>query len=179
MKTFSSFSGADLVATITFPQLTKAYVIGELSTISYSTHREINPVRTLGRINPSGFCRGSRTIGGSLIFTVFDESVIRQFQRDLSNAYQSSFETVALTSAYQNDRFVSTRIKDIEKILADEMPPFDITISFGNEMGSMARTQIYGVLIMNEGQVMSVNDVYTESTMNFIAQNIESMKAVR
>ena len=57
----------------------------------------------------------------------------------------------------------------------DELPPFDITISFANEYGTQARLAIYGVRIINEGQTMSINDVYTENTYQFVATDIEYM----
>ena len=136
----------------------KDRVIGELQTISYSTHREINPVRTLGRINPAGFVRGPRTIGGSFIFTVFDKSFVRRFATDI-----------------ENKRKTDHSYADHKRILADEMPAFDITISFANEFGSTASIKIFKVIILNEGQVMSINDIMTESTMSFIAQEIEVM----
>ena len=58
-------------------------------------------------------------------------------------------------------------------ILMDEMPPFDITISMSNEYGAKARLALYGIRIINEGNVISVNDVYTENTYQFLATDIE------
>jgi hypothetical protein len=155
-NSFSSFSGADIVATV---QVTDKSVqtIGELQTITYSTHREIIPVRGLGRINASGFVRGGRTIAGSLIFTVFDKAFIRKMIEDV--AVEGEKLGIVVPS----------------RILADEMPPFNITISFANELGLSATIRLMHVLIVNEGQVMSVNDIMTENSMNFIAREIESM----
>lgn len=51
-KTFTSFSGADIVATF------GGKVIGELQQISYSVSREKAPVYTLGSSNPRSFSRG-------------------------------------------------------------------------------------------------------------------------
>lgn len=154
----TTFSGSDIHASMSIPG-GKDYVIGELSTISYSTHREINPVRTLGRINPAGFVRGPRTIGGSLIFTVFDRSMISNFSKDLKEFYEK-----------RNSRQIPNYI------MTDEMPPFNITISLHNEFGASASIRILHVLIMNEGQVMSTNDVMTEQTMQFIAKEIRPLE---
>ena len=76
-----SFSGVDIQATMILPRIGDQtssddgdfIELGELQTISYSIHRENSPVRTLGHVNPRGFVKGSRTIAGSLIFTVFNE----------------------------------------------------------------------------------------------------------
>ena len=57
--------------------------------------------------------------------------------------------------------------------LIDEIPPFDIVISAANEYGLRSRMVIYGVRLVNEGQVMSINDVYTENTYQFVATDLE------
>ena len=44
--------------------------------------------------------------------------------------------------------------------IADEIPPFDITISFANEYGYDSRMALYGVRLLNEGQSMATNDIY-------------------
>lgn len=51
-KTFTSFSGADIVATF------NGKVIGELNSISYSVTREKVPNYTMGSPNPRSFSRG-------------------------------------------------------------------------------------------------------------------------
>ncbi|TKJ01239.1 virion structural protein, partial [Bacillus cereus] len=59
---------------------------------------------------------------------------------------------------------------------SDELPPFDITINFMNEYGQSSKLVIYGVNLISEGQTMSVEDMITENTMEFIALDIETMK---
>lgn len=174
MKTFTSFSGTDIITSISFPGGNEPYIFGELHTISYSTHREINPVRTLGRINPAGFVRGPRTIGGSLVFAVFDQSIVRKVSSFLYEKYQRELKksTYRKYESLFSGRVKSTRLKPPEKIISDEMPPFDITISFSNELGNSASMQIKNVIILNEGQVMSVADIMTENTMQYIAKDI-------
>jgi hypothetical protein len=55
---------------------------------------------------------------------------------------------------------------------SDEVPPFDITLSFANEYGAMARKEILGVEILNEGSGVSMDDILTEQTMTFVARGI-------
>ena len=78
VRKYTSFSGCDMVASITLPKNVCSYpiVIGNLQTVSYSIHREVSPVRKLGSINPIGWTKGVRTIGGSLIFTMFDKNLV-------------------------------------------------------------------------------------------------------
>lgn len=60
----------------------------------------------------------------------------------------------------------------------DEVPPFDITISFANEYGQNAVLVIYGVEILNEGTGFSIDNVTTEKACTFVARRVEHMKAV-
>ena len=149
----TSFSGADIVATMTIPGLGQPLIIGELQTISYSIHRPKVPVRALGRINPKGFVRCGRTIAGSLVFTVFNRHLVHQ----------------ALDAIYGKNHTV----------LTDEMPPFEITITFANESGQVSSLSLYGIQIVNEGQTMSVDDMITENVMNYIATGITLLKDVK
>lgn len=55
---------------------------------------------------------------------------------------------------------------------ADQIPPFDITISFLNEVGSTAHMRIEGVQILNEGMGMSIDDVVLDKAYTFIAMDV-------
>lgn len=183
--TYTSNSGCDIVATITVPGFNAGtFVIGELQTISYSVHREKAPVRTLGRINPKGFGYGNRTIAGSLIFTVFDKNIV---YRILSIIKQGSVLKGDLAVAYSDRMKDFTDPKDFtESYLLDEMPPFDITITFLNEYGggwagngSLRRGSklvIKGVTVVDEGQVMSIEDLITENTISYMATDIMTLR---
>jgi hypothetical protein len=149
-----SFSGCDMVVSIdsVFPDGTKFNrVIGSLQTLTYSIHMDKFPVRSVGNANAKDYVFGPRTIAGSLIFAVFN----KHFAYEL-------METASKTSGLEKYHF-----------LMDEMPPFNITVSFANEYGETARLALYGVRIINEGQTMSVNDIYTENTYQFVATDIE------
>lgn len=167
-RNMTSFSGADIVATVT-PYGGKPIVFGEIQTLSYSIYRPTAPVYTLGRINPSGVVRGQRTIAGSLIFTVFDrhvlKSVIESFNfsgggRGRDNKYNFS---------------ASDLLEMKRNMKTDEMPPFDINITFLNEAGNSSTLNLYGVHILTEGQTMSIEDMITENTMQYIAMDIDLM----
>lgn len=160
-KTNISFSGCDMVATINIPNskgviVTKA--LGSLQTLSYSTHMDKKPIRVIGNVNPVAFVNGPRTIAGSLVFAVFNEHFLKEIYADerLRSDYDSEFN---------------------QYILTDEMPPFDITISMANEYGARSRMAIYGVTFANEGKAISVNDVYTENTYQFLALDLEYLES--
>lgn len=173
-----SFSGCDMVASIVYgwerntdteseeyvgkgaktismdaTQLSKSWnikVLGELQTISYSIHMEKRPVRSIGNVNAKDYVMGPRTIAGSLVFAVFNKHFAEDIIRDHNDFFTEG-------TAY----------------LVDELPPFNIVISMANEYGIRSKMVIYGVRLLNEGQVMSVNDVYTENTYQFVATDIE------
>jgi len=155
-----SFAGVDIQATMVLPRMgteTSSDVgdfieLGEIQTISYSIHRENSPVRTVGHVNPRGFVKGSRTIAGSLIFTVFNEYAF-----------------------YRIKRFKNTLANKNYAPLADMLPPFDIVLTFFNEYGLAAKMKIYGVTIVDEGQTMSVDDLITEQTYTYMARGIQPL----
>jgi hypothetical protein len=161
------FTGADMVAGLYVPKLGIFRTFGEISTISYSKHRELYPVRGLGTINPKGFTRGPRTIAGSLVFTVFDRHVLYEIQEDLMRVYREKLEAngYGRGGRFSNVRFVT-----------DEMPPFDIIVSMANETNPIGSSiRIYGVRITNEGQTMSIEDMITENVMQYLATGIDLM----
>lgn len=158
-----SYSGADIVATMIIPIIGQdgkiestgdVIELGDLQTVSYSVHRENTPIRTLGHSNVRGFVKGSRTIAGSLIFTVFHEYAfykIKQYKRYLSDS------------------------KGFFAPLADMLPPFDIVFTFFNEYGVASKMKIFGVTIVDEGQTMSIDDLITEQTYTYMARGIQPM----
>jgi hypothetical protein len=146
-KQYNSFSGADITSSFNIQQADGTYshvAFGEISTISYSLFTPTKPVRALGYRAPKAYTTGARLIAGSLVFIIFDHHMIY----DLWN---NAFE---------------------DRTLIDELPPFDVTVSFSNEYGDQSSLRLYGLRLLEEGQTMSVSDIYTEQTFRFMAQDI-------
>lgn len=157
-NTYTSFSGADItVSIIPKGSNAKPVTLGELQTISYSIYREKKPVYALGTMKPKGFVRGPRMVAGSMIFTVFDRHV-------LQHAFQEAYKEKGKLSCIDNS-------------LPDDFPPFDIQINFLNEYGQSAMMRIYGVQLVSEGQTMSIEDMMTENTVQYMAEDIQLMQA--
>ena len=162
--TYNSFSGADIVAYIHIPpqrlpgteELTAPTVgvLGNIQTISYSSFREVNPVRALGKIYPSSYTRGPRTIAGTLVWTVFDQYV-------LAEALKNTMPTL--------------QPFDVTTVLVDQLPPFNVIITFNNEYGDVSTMGIYGIRIVNEGATFSIDDMITEQTNSYVAAGIDLM----
>ncbi len=67
---------------------------------------------------------------------------------------------------------------DATPVYADEILPFDITISFANEYGAKATTVLYGVELLNEGIGFSIDSTTTERSYTFVCRAVDTMKAV-
>lgn len=140
-------------------------VLAELQTISLSVHREKFPVRALGTNYPKSHTRGPRTIGGSFIFAVFYEHVFRELMGQVLPYYSTG---VAKRSGYP----------EYSTALPDQIPAFDITAVFANEAGHLSQMNIYGIELINEGLVMSVQDLYLENTFTYTARDYDPMREI-
>lgn len=149
----SSYSGTDCTVILQFND--KLVVQGNVQTISYSIFREKAPVRVLGRSYCKGYTAGSFTIAGSIIFTVFDQNPL--------------YELISQVNYIRNpaDRYTSP--------VASQLPPLDMILIFHNEYGHSSIIRLYGVEFNQEGQVHSINDLYTENTMQYLARDIDIM----
>lgn len=157
----------------------------------------------MGSAEPRSFSRGKRGIAGTLVFTSFDRDALLKGLKEYA-VNQASFQRIGgelnmnpisinewdkkMTSttglsgdnlASQNSAEVTKKIaKTADPHYADEIPPFDITISFANEYGQKAVMVIYGVEILNEGSGFSIDSIITEKACTFVARRIDSMEPV-
>ena len=155
----NTYSMCDIVCTIDIASNIGEHVVttlGKLQTLSYSIYQQKQPVRVLGNMNAKDYVYGQRTIAGSLVFAVFN----RHWLVDIY------------------DQLIDKGMMKNWHYVADEIPPFNITISFANEYGYNSKMALYGVRLMTEGQVMSINDIYIENTYQFVATDIEYMDAL-
>ena len=195
-KTYSTFGGSDIVCSF------DDVVIGECQAITYSITREKVAVYTLGSAEPRSFSRGKRGIAGNLVFIVFNRDALLSSLGDrkiskykgndvvtILNEYDTRFLSMdkwddymtnaALDSAGQPDEYTNALVNDqAQPVYADELLPFDITISCANEYGQRAVTVIYGVEILNEGVGLSIDSPTSESAYTFVARAVDSMVPV-
>ena len=198
-KTYTSFSGCDITAAF------NGKIIGELQGITYSVSREKAPIYTMGSAEPRSFSRGKRGIAGTLVFTVFDRDAlieefkdklngetlgIQKFKSEGSREYLSVEDWDAQMSSYATggssepnsdgttDGTVSDLVGIYQPVYADEILPFDITITFANEYGQRAVLVIYGVELLNEGCGYSIDSVTSEKAYTFVARRIDYMKSL-
>jgi len=198
-KTYTSFAGCDIVATF------NGKVIGELQAITYSVSREKAPVYTMGSAEPRSFSRGKRGIAGTLVFTVFNRDALIEEFKTQNESERGKIQKFAMNdpdyvggSGYVSIEdwdaqmsnlaagggggtgtgTVSNLLRQASPKYADEILPFDITITFANEYGQKAVLVIYGVELLNEGSGYSIDSVTTEKAYTFVARRIDPMKAL-
>lgn len=150
---YKTFSGSDAVAFLIFPQ-SKPILLGSLSTISHSVYREKKPVPLLGKINTGGYTRGMRSIAGTMVFTLINQHLVEDLK-----------EQIPYLEAHG-------------KLKADELPFFDIMVVCANEYGAASQLYIYGAEFYEDGQVISVQDIYIENTFSFVARDIDDFSRI-
>jgi hypothetical protein len=180
-QTYTTFSGADIVCNF------NGTTVGSLAGITWSVTREKAPVYTLGSPNPRSFSRGKRGIAGSLIFTTFDRPALYNLIKDGVAKSDDSFKiwTRAWNLLPQAGSNIASNIASVESnasnvvsalpYYADQVPPFDVTITYANEYGQAAVKRIYGVELLNEGSGASMDDIVIEETMTFVAREVGPM----
>jgi hypothetical protein len=215
-RTFSSFSGSDIVASF------NGRVIGELQAISYSVAREVAPVYTMGSPDARSFSKGKRGISGSLVFVQFDRDALMDEMRKeykgapnmskfqqwrtnvgdqygnagLENQILNGLKSVSANGS--NTYGINTWNEQMTELgygqtsddfdafgavgeftpeYADQLMPFNITISMANEMGQRAGMEIYGIQLLNEASGFSVDDVITAKAYSFVARKIKGIEA--
>jgi hypothetical protein len=200
-KTYTSFSGADIVATF------NNVVIGELQAISYTVNREKAPIYTMGSPDPRSFSRGKRGVGGSLVFVFFDRDALLDALTGLTATGQSgntaqAIQTFAANAADYQNNILQTALSDqgyaginswdttmsnsgysnltttITPVYVDQLLPFNVAVHFANEYGQMAQLDILDVEILNNGMSLSIDDVVTEQVMSFVARSVTAPQPV-
>lgn len=73
---------------------------------------------------------------------------------------------------------VSDLTSKYQPIYADEILPFDITITFANEYGQRAMLVLYGIELLNEGSGYSIDSVTSEKAYTFVGRRIDYMKSL-
>ena len=131
----------------------KMHTLGSLQTISYSTHQDRAPVRSIGNINAKDYVQGQRTIAGTMVFAMFHQHWMIPFLEELEDHVSNT------------------------DIWSDELPALNLTLSMVNEYGYRSCMVIYGVKFIDDGGVMSINDLYTENTLQYVATGIQPLKS--
>jgi len=172
-RTYTTFTGADLKAVF------HNILIGELVGLSYTVTREIAPIYTTGSPDPRSFSKGKRGIAGTLVFQKFDRHALRDLMdKSVYVAKNDDIQSIGHRpideiSGIANDERLGVRLAT--PIYVDQIPPFDITITYANETGQLAMERLMGVQILNEGNGISIDDLTNETNCTFVCRHVTSM----
>lgn len=163
----TTYTGADLTIivdlvnaeTTAANQQTNRKILVECTTFTVSIHREKAAVRAAGYINPKGFARGRRTIAGTLVLTQFTVDVL--------------YEWLMGQQVLGHD--VS---KDTQYVKVDQLPPFNMTLVFGDEFGNVSYRRVLGVDFVTDGVIYSSNDMLSEQTISYMASDFTPLISI-
>ncbi|MDB4533401.1 hypothetical protein N9242_00915 [Vicingaceae bacterium] len=114
-----------------------------------------------------GFSIGNKYVAGSLITVMYEEDEFASFleQIDIDES----------TTQFQN----AIGIKEFHSYMKDDLIPFNIHCLFTNEYSGKTREiVVYDATFLNNGQVMSIDDIITESTLQYVARDISEQHSV-
>lgn len=188
---YVAIPGTSVRIILEFPQYSKdgksaIIVMDDAMTISYSIYRAKPTVLTLGQHSLKGYGLGARTVAGSLIRSVFTTDNVTEFQTKCYLADQEEIKARLMRS--DNSIPTGLPLKDNLAFMKDDLSYFNIHICSiseqsritadmiaGNREDAYTRFEtIYGAIIMNTGQVYSIEDLITESTFSFQAKAVRS-----
>lgn len=136
--------------------------LGSALTLSYSVHRDKVPVFNCGSHIVDGFSIGNKYVAGSLITMMNDTDEFAEFMKSISDTHRDDPYSDIVSA------------KEVHSYMRDDLVPFNVHLIFANEYSSkLKRIIIYDATFINNGQVMSINDLITENTMSFIARDID------
>ena len=154
-----SINATNIEAAISLPDGT-LIVLGTLTMVSISTHREKFPVTRIGSTGAVGFTRGHRMIAGTLVFSIVDKSAFIQ----LSKSAQDEYTTAEQRQTGHGD--TKTPFWDMK---ADELPPFDIHILYSTPDNILCYEGLIGVTILDEGSVRSMDMLQISESYSYMA----------
>ena len=99
-------------------------------------------------------------------------------ERVMQEAFKIATNGTSGVTSVDSDKVTQNIASAARPVYADEIPPFDITISFANEYGQKAKLVIYGVEILNEGSGFSIDNVTSEKACTFVARRVDYMRPV-
>lgn len=145
---YKTFSGVDALVFLLFPNC-KPICLGNVTTITYSFYRNKKTVYLLGNVNAKGVTKGPRVVAGTMIMTIMNQNWANELRDQIPE------------------------LKAMGNLKSDDLPVFDIMVVCANEYGSSVSMYIYGVDVTDEGQVLSVEDMFSENTTSFLARDLD------
>ena len=155
-ETFS-YSGSDVMCLMFIPDQQNGAIKASgfiqiedsLQTLTVSSARSVSPVRRLGETSPTAYTRGSRTIAGSMVFTVgLRDAFVKALTKSIGDGEPLHEPT----------------------LFVDQIPKFSMFLQATNELGGVSTAMLVNITLTNFGTTFSIDDIYTESTFTYVAE---------
>lgn len=101
---------------------------------------------------------------------IFNSALVRDVGPDVSGTIDQ-LDSIPISE-------VSSLKEAAARWYADQVLPFDVTLTGTNEMGAATAMRIFGVEILNSGNGTSIDDTVNESQATFVARFVEPWQAV-
>lgn len=156
------------------------FELDDVMTLSYSVYRAKPPVVTLGQNSVTGYGLGVKTVAGSMVRSVFMTDRLSEFQ---VKCYLLHQEEIAERLTGLDSKVPSgVPLKDQLSIMKDDLAYFNIhtmavtenTQYLDSTTPHMRLETIIGAMILNNGQIYSIEDLVTESTFSFQAKAVRT-----
>lgn len=153
-------------------------VMDDIITISYSTQRTKSPVFLMGQHLVDGYGLGTRIVAGSVMRSVFTTDKLTEFQTKM---YLEETKNLGKRlTGNDSDLPSGMPIKDKISIATDDLTAFNIHIYCVTEnISDKPRFEfIQGAVIINTGQIYSIEDLISEASFSYQAKSIRSSSNV-
>lgn len=140
----------------------------------------------MGSANPRSFSRGKRGIAGSMVFIMFDRNALYNLMQvstyvahsdeNAVRVVQNGLSALTLNNLDQDPNVVAYLATPI---YADQIPPFDISLTGANEVGQIATMSLYGCEFLNEGSGISVDDIVNEQAFTYVCQDMKGWTPIQ
>lgn len=126
-------------------------------------------------LNLASWAKAGEAKGNALAGTANGGAVGLNKTAGSNNKYDAATDTWGTSTTQVNLPAGFDVIRGENVLYADQVPPFDVTLTFANEYGQAAFQKIYDVDILNEGSGVSVDTIVMERQMTYIARRISPL----
>lgn len=180
--------GSSVSIVLEFPEIGPSgksviFHLDDAMTVSFSVYRSKVRVIPLGRNEILGYGLGTRLVAGSMIRSVFSTDKLSKLQEDVYAATQEELQARLLGINGKIPKGLPKQ--DTLALMKDDLTSFNIHIVTQTEdlvqkedgsYGPYSRYEvILGCIMMNTGQVYSIEDLITESTFSFEAKSVKTI----
>ena len=166
-----------IAGTLTFTQFDRHALLRDLFAEYYG--QQLGQLNVPGLGAPSPFNSSFSSFQGRAVSSNQSPGVLQVPTTNFSNLArdgggglnQNALAGIDVTAQQEATR-IWEMVKSQRLQYVDQIPPFDITVSFANEFGSAAVAAIYSIILINEGFAWTIDDMMSESSFTYVARGV-------